>query len=181
MSLINDALQRAKQVQQTNPPPPTGAELQLRPADPAQPQAKGLGLMIPVVVIGLLILGAVLIAALFPNSQASRSPREGARVSDAPPAPAIKPGFPGSLPVLAQAAESAGTTNRAAPMAEVAPATPTPRLQAIFFSTARPSAIINGKTVYVKDRVGDYQVTRISRNSATLVSATETHVLTLED
>ena len=41
MSLINDALQRAKTVQQIHPP--AVADLPLRPIEPAQQQTRGLG------------------------------------------------------------------------------------------------------------------------------------------
>ena len=58
MSLINDALRRAKDAQQQAPPPPP-ADLPFRPVEPAQQNARhGLGLLLPValVVVALLTL-----------------------------------------------------------------------------------------------------------------------------
>lgn len=58
MSLINDALRRAKEVQ-TNHPPPKPENLPLRPAEPATQPKKGIGLVIPATAM------TVLLAALF--------------------------------------------------------------------------------------------------------------------
>jgi hypothetical protein len=41
-------------------------------------------------------------------------------------------------------------------------------VQGIMYDPARPSAIVNGKTVYVGDRLGDFRVKQISKNSITL-------------
>ena len=53
MSLINDALKRAKQAQQSAPPPATPS-LQLRPLESQPPAARGSGLVVPVVPISAL-------------------------------------------------------------------------------------------------------------------------------
>ncbi len=65
MSLINDALKRAKQAQQEAAPPPP-PNLQLRPIEPAQYSRKRLGLLPPVA----LALGAlVLLVLIWERSQ----------------------------------------------------------------------------------------------------------------
>jgi len=59
-----------------------------------------------------------------------------------------------------------------------APTTPsrsaseTLKLQAILFGTATPSALINGKTLFVQDKIGAYQVVKIEPQSVTLRSST---------
>jgi hypothetical protein len=64
--------------------------------------------------------------------------------------------------------------------AETAPSGPPPiRLQAIVFHPTRPSAMINGRTLFVGDMVGDMRLVAIGRESATLVGAGQTNLLTL--
>lgn len=59
MSLINDALKRAKEVQQDMAPPPA-PNLQLRPVEPGQGMRRSFGLLVPaalaVVAVVLLLL-----------------------------------------------------------------------------------------------------------------------------
>jgi tetratricopeptide (TPR) repeat protein len=45
------------------------------------------------------------------------------------------------------------------------------KLQAILFGTATPSALINGKTLFVQDKIGAYQVIKIEPQAVTLRSA----------
>jgi tetratricopeptide (TPR) repeat protein len=45
------------------------------------------------------------------------------------------------------------------------------KLQAILFGTATPSALINGKTLFVQDKIGGYQVIKIEPQTVTLRSA----------
>jgi hypothetical protein len=96
----------------------------------------------------------------------------------------------------AAAAKPAETTNPSAPSATApakpdstpspaTPAAPAPsgprpiRLQGIVYDPSRPSAMINGKTLFVGDRLGAMQVVAIDRNSATLVGGGQTNLLTL--
>jgi tetratricopeptide (TPR) repeat protein len=51
------------------------------------------------------------------------------------------------------------------------PASDTLKLQAILFGTATPSALINGKTLFVQDKIGKYQVVKIEPQSVTLRSS----------
>jgi len=62
--------------------------------------------------------------------------------------------------------------DRDAPAAASRPASETLKLQAILFGTATPSALINGKTVFVQDKIGVYQVVKIEPQSVTLRSST---------
>src|ERR1051325_6627593 len=45
------------------------------------------------------------------------------------------------------------------------------KLQAILFGTATPSALINGKTLFVQDKIGKYQVVKIEPQRVTLRSS----------
>ena len=63
MSLINDALKRAKQAQKENPPPPPA--LQFKPADPSQRRSSGPPiLLIVAVVVVLALVGLSVVIAL---------------------------------------------------------------------------------------------------------------------
>jgi hypothetical protein len=62
------------------------------------------------------------------------------------------------------------------------PPKPAPlRLQGIVFNPARPSAMINGKTVFVGEKVGEFRVGAITQNSATLISGSQTNLLELAE
>jgi hypothetical protein len=50
----------------------------------------------------------------------------------------------------------------------IATASETLKLQAILFGTATPSALINGKTLFVQDKIGTYQIVKIEPQSVTL-------------
>jgi hypothetical protein len=102
-----------------------------------------------------------------------------APVADGPnnPAAAAPTNQPG--PSLAQDQKSDRTN-----AAVIVPPAPKPaplRLQAIVFNPKRPSALINGKTLFVGDKLGDARVVGIGQNSATLVRAGKTTVLILPE
>jgi hypothetical protein len=98
-----------------------------------------------------------------------------ASVSDsagAPTAPSVS--APAATPVPAAPAMSLAAA------AAAAPATPPPpafRLQGITFSASAPSALINGRTVFVGDEVDGAMVTRIDQRSVTLAVEGRTQVL----
>jgi hypothetical protein len=56
---------------------------------------------------------------------------------------------------------------------------PALRVQAIFFSAARSSAMINGQTFFVNDSIGELRIAAIATNSVTLLNHGETRVLKL--
>ena len=215
MSLINDALKRAKAAQQQTPPPPVN--LPFRPVEPAPVYIRrGLGLAMPVTLTIVACLALLLLwqwaqlrnagdpleatartapipeaaAAPLPASAAIPQP-EAAPLPEAPPPPVQA--TPETAPALPAAAEPApapaALAVAAAPEAQpaeaepaVAPALPKPpplRLQAIIFDPRRPSAMINGKLVFLGDKVRDFRVARIDQESATLVGGGLTNVLTL--
>lgn len=204
MSLINDALKRAKEAQQKAP---VSADApQLKPAEPTQPLKKQKnGLLLPIIMMLIVAGGIVAILQARKNS----APTANTASTPVPPQPAapvaVAPAPTVDVPV-APVQRSAGlatpsaatpqpevavTSNKSQPVKPSAPAptvvapaaqppTPAPlKLQAIFFSPTRPSAIISGKTVFVGDNIRSFQVRKIEPETVTLVGAMQTNVLSL--
>ena len=210
MSLINDALRRAKEAQQQTPPPPS-PELPFRPVEPAQQSARrGLDLLLPVALAAVALL-LLLFAWGWTQTRGAHTPLEvnartaRARQATTPaPAVAVQP-----APAKTPASAAVPTTGAAAglamdatdasadePLASVeesevtsapaitAPPPPKPaplRLQAIIFNPKRPSAMIGGKTLFVGDKVGDLRIVAIGKDSATLAGGGQTNVLSLAE
>jgi hypothetical protein len=104
------------------------------------------------------------------GAQSERAPGKGAELAANAPSTSI-PVIPGPGP---------GTNPLAgAPSETSLPGPPVIRLQAIVFHPTRPSAMINGKTLFVGDMLGEMQLVAIGRESATLVGAGQTNLLTL--
>jgi hypothetical protein len=226
MSLINDALKRAREAQQQLPSPLSPGP-QLRPIEPAQQARHGLGLLVPVGLGVIALLGLFLVwqAAQGRGSIQVSAPKVPAAAKTGshpmpPPAPAqAAPSSAASIqapeptPVAAQSpppqpippVPAVTSSNTATATTLVAPATPAPaaletaatntpaltepvtpppaplKLQAIVFNPPQPSAIINGKTVFVGDYIREFQVLAISQTSATLADGGHTNVLRLPD
>jgi hypothetical protein len=198
MSLINDALRRAKAVEQ-NAPAPTHTELRFRPVDcnviPRRSNARWylLGLIILLVGAGFIAFQFVGEKNPFKLSPAqpvqARSTVDPAPVSVPPPvaqvAPVPQPAQVSSPALPAAVLSSAlAQTNLSVATAEtaVAPAAPKAvelKLQAIVFNPRNPSAMINGKTFFVGDKVGDFRLAAVDQETATLVKAGKTNVLAL--
>jgi len=194
MSLINEALKRAKQAQQENPP--ATPALEFRPVEPSQSASRRTTLLIvgmTLVVILILGLAGTLIWFVFKSDRASLP--IAARVAETPlpalpsevkPAPVPTPAtevLPAVAPATGQQFEHPDepNTNRVPVGAEIVEAIQPPalKLQGIFFSPSHPSAVVNGKTVYLGDRVNGFRLVAVSPVAATFVSATETNVLSL--
>jgi hypothetical protein len=155
MSLINDALKRAKKSQQ--PDPPAGAP----PLPPIEPEAHdGVSRMFPILVFLLVAVAAVFIAlAMFTRKPATE-------IATAPPPVQVAPVLPKAPPV------PVAETNE--PVAPQPPEPPPLRLQGIFYNTARPQAIVNGTTVYEGDVVDGFRVKLISQNSVSFITTNGT-------
>ena len=156
MSLINDALKRARESQRNNPPP--GAP----PLPPVESPARGgTGwILAAAVVLFLAAAGIVLAPSLFGRKASPAVATNVPKIPAPPPAAtAIVP-----VPPPAEVAPALATTNNAVPPA-AAPVEQLPRLQGVIFNAARPVAIVNGKAVSVGDRVGDFQVKQILKSS----------------
>lgn len=215
MSLINDALKRAKAAQGNTPPPQP--ELHLRPAEPSQAVRHGLGYAIPAA-LALLALLILLFAWRLTRPEALGVPQGSALSSDATNTSAEPPQALGDLPVRARTGGSAApantsltaqspasqTTNLIKQGSTGAPADPNTnlvsalsssltnlnpeppkvvplKLQGIVVHPTRPSAVINGRTLFVGDRFQSQRVARIGKDSVTLIGNGTTNVLTLEE
>lgn len=201
MSLINDALKRAKAAQQQASLPPP--DLPLRPVEPGQQRARhSLGLLLPAALALVALLALLLVwqwaqtrqpgqptevtaraavSAVPAQSDWSAQPASApAPVTDPTDAPAADAASAPTPSPLASAQESDVTA--ATPAAAPAPPKPAPlRLQGILFNPRRPAAMINGKTVFVGDKLGDLRVVAIDQDSATLAGAGQTNVLSLAE
>jgi hypothetical protein len=173
MSLINDALKRAKQAQQKNPTPsqPTPPPPPLyRPVQSAPPHG-GNAWFLPVVIVLLLAAGIFCIClALFKHPTEINSVSSPTTTTNTVETVANAP-----------AAINATPDTNAAPISNVVAVSqlPPPKVQGIFFDPTHPWAIVGGKTVYVGDHVRDMRVYAISQNSITLVGNGETNELFL--
>jgi hypothetical protein len=236
MSLINDALKRAKQAQQNGPVLP-GPSPHLRPIESAEPEHQGLGLVVPaaLAVVALLLLffvwqwaraGAASkvtevraqtteatapslgrpnlgssnqgisrtespvtdsrtsTAPTAPTSPGNASPRansggpnQASETASAKPAAVGPPGVTAQVPSSDLATNASDGTNVIAQVEKPAPL----RLQGIVYTPNHSSAVINGKSLFVGDRIRDLRVVAISRNSVTLSAGTQKQVLTLEE
>jgi hypothetical protein len=205
MSLINDALRRAKQAQ---PSRPTARSPQFRTVEPSGPARRGIGAMLPTALVATALLALLLLWQMPKNrvstpppqlaeSRTQTSPADRAELVPAPPpapapllppAPAVVPTNPApAVAVLPPVPPPPATTvqpeivvTNPPPVAEAAVAKSPPlKLQGIFYDPKRPSALINGQSVIVGEHLGDFEVVAITQRSATLVGGGATNVLAL--
>lgn len=192
MSLINDALKRAKQAQDENPPatPP----LEFRAAEP-EPRRKDRTILLisGLSLVLVMLLGFAGVLGWFVSQSKTNELPVAARVADAPlpqlpqqvPAEVVAPTNP--TPVLTPKADEyiehpdEPRTNGIPVVAAMVEALkPAPlKLQGIFFNPSSPSVVVNGKPIYLGDRVNGFRLVAVSPVAATFVSATETNVLSL--
>jgi len=177
MSLINDVLRQAKQSQQNNPPPP----LQFRPGETRHRRRRprfGTVLLVASLTLTFLAGTALLLMVLL------KSERSGWVVAARTETPSnesslnpIPPGTSTSLPRGYITSHPAVTP----PIETTAPAVtePAPKLQGIFYNPNHPSALVDGKAVFVGDEVGSLRVAEITRTNVTLAGAARPIVLSL--
>lgn len=168
MSLVNDALKRVTAAQKPSTPA-LQHYLPLRPVEPAQLHQRGWGLLLPAVLL------TVIVGAFFslghlksPDRPAPTPPIAAAPIIHTVPPPVVQAPSPVVEPTPAPVVPPAP------------PALPPLRLQAVFYTPPRPSAMIGGETVRVGDSVRDLQVVAIGSTSILLVGAGRTNFLTLE-
>ena len=198
MSLINDALKRAKQNQETNPPatPP----LEFRPVEPAQGEGRRTSLLLVGLSLVMVAIVGMCAALVWYVSQkkgpallveASANQRQSSPVTNTPSQPATKAGTPvtvvdssNTAPAAAVLVETSATNEPVvtAVTAAVEALKPAPlKLQGIFFNPKNPSAVVNGKTVYLGERTGGFFVLAMSPSSVTFANSTVTNVLSLSE
>ena len=186
MSLINDALKRAKQAQQQGSP--QAPKVQFRPVEPARQQVKKnhTAVWIAALIIAGLIIGFVFRQLTRENKTASPKEVKAREIVPANPIPQETAPTAQVPPAVATASapKSAGhesSAQSAAPVPVIQQEEPriVPKLQAVVFDPRRPSAIISGRSVFVGDRVNDLRVVAISQESVTLAGNGQTNVLAL--
>lgn len=226
MSLINDALKRAKQAQDRQAPPPASG-VPLQPVSGPRPTRPASGVLLLLVAAVVLGAGAVILIYLGTHGgpetdrelySKPHSSAEKRSVTTDSPAANRKPTPPIAgerEPVAAVAPKPAPPPTEPTPAANPGPASPTsatnsvssapppsavpapgvveavpvatpaspalPKLQGIFYRPDRPSALLNGRTVFVGGRSGEFQVVAISQETVTVVRAGETNVLRLPE
>lgn len=211
MSLINDALKRARQAQPTTPS---------HRSQPMTPAADRRPAYWPILLVPLLLIGVVVVATWFfwqaanASRQALAQPpvlraqaRENPRlVTSSPPmlspspvnqsSPATDFSTPSAIPVpaLIPANPSGGAVQDQTTSVQVAsaappvtnpppvePSKPPPlKLKAIIYQPDNPSVLINSKTLFLGDKIGDSRVIDITQDSVKLLCQGQTNVLTLE-
>ncbi len=159
MSLINEALKRANQTQQSGT---AAASTMEHPPQPIESglEDQGSNLAWPIAIILFLLLFAGIFIAISSTGHATKPV-----VIDAAPAPVVQ--------------VAAATPAVIIPVPEAPkPVAPKPaRIQGIVYDPVTPYAIISGKTVFVGDAVDGQRVTMISRDAITLVGNGQTNHL----
>jgi len=202
MSLINDALRQARQAQPANAAAADGPAL--TPVEPAQ-RSGGSGLVLPMIIAVVLAMAVALLWIYFRSggdvlmvraNAHSQTPVEVVAPKPQAPAPVVVPAsIPAVTPTAVAPVNAAAANTNSIPVVTNEPAAVVPiaaeppkslapvyRLQSIFFRAKNPSAVINGKTLFLGSRVGDAHVVAIDQESATIVtSAGQTNVLLLSN
>ena len=184
MSLINDALKRAKEAQRPNTP--SGAS-SLRSIETHSNERPFFSRLL-VVVILLLLVAAFDFLGLAMTGRLARKNIGAPQIPPAHPVAAV-----GSVAAPAQPMPAAAAVVNAvpvmpappapAPVVAAAPALPplvlpdTLHVQGIAYDPVRAWAIVSGRTVYVGDLVKGVRVMAITRNTVTFGSHGQTNLL----
>jgi hypothetical protein len=172
MSLINDALKKASQTPTPTTPAPTKEPLRVATHTPAPRWPL---FVIPPLVAIVFATGTFMILRGW-QGQRTVSAREAA--VEATPVEKTSSSTPVTVtdPVVAVPATPApGPTNVVA----AAPTFPTLKLQGVIWNPRRPSAVINGKSLFVGEKVERAIVTAIEQDSVKVTWNGEERVLTL--
>lgn len=171
MSMINDALRKAKETQPDNTRPADGPAY--RPAESKFPEPRPL-FSLPFLVIVLLLLAGFLIT----NFSVNEGPTLKVRARGRHAAAGETAPVPVTLAAIPVAQPAPTVTVETTPTPDVVAAEPTYRLQGIVYNLKHPSAVINNRPVFIGERVGDARVTAISKETVTIVTLNgQTNVL----
>ena len=196
MSLLNDALKRAKEAQR----PDLRASVSSLQSIEVRSQGTPLFSRMLVAVIFLLLAAAFAFIGLAMTGRLVKKNTVLPQVVSAPPAPtpaaaarpvaAVAPGAPvQTVPAVVATVATVPPVKPAPPAAPVAAvvvvAPPPPPLvlpdnlhvQGVAYDPVRPWAIVSGRTVYVGDLVKGVRVMEITRNSVTFGSHGQTNLL----
>ena len=191
MSLINDALKRAKESQPGTTPAPEPVQ-PMKPVDPppAPPRSHRMPpYFLPSVLVVLSGACWFLVKGWETKRQAGLYPAP-ITVSAREIVPALSSvSTPAESTPATQSSNSVGSlkpaTASAANDSALPALAPSPRppsafkLQGIFYRPSNPSAVINAKTVFIGDTIDEARIKTIDRQSVTLVHDGQTEVLTL--
>jgi len=197
MSLINDALRRAKAAQ-PNPATPADGPVMHLAREPRVAARAGNDFLLPAIIVVIFLLAAILLWMWFHGGSGeiqvrARTLPAAETVQPTPaaaPAPAPAVVETAKSPALAAAPAETNSTNSTTPATRVEPAvstnpavavTPTNatpalpppvtyKLQSIFYRAKNPCAVINGKTLFVGGHVGEAHVLAIDQESVTIVT-----------
>jgi hypothetical protein len=209
MSLINEALKRAQEAQgQATRTADRDIELRPVEPGTATASRRTVGWVLPSVITAAALLAIFCIyQAVRPSGSQPVQARTPVHNSQPPVAPASSPAPPETVPTKSPVIPAANVSAAPLPQERTVPAPPPEhtnsnsvitaagseltatapppapkpvlRLQGIVFHPTRPSAVINGKTVFVGDKVTDKRVIAIDADTVTLAGSGETNVLTL--
>jgi len=206
MSLINDALRRARQAPaSTTESPPAGADASAPPpletAEP--PPLSPWATLLPMLLIGVVVMGLIGVGGWFAwKAWASKSackpvaasalPGQTARGVSVTNLAVAKTNLSHALAVTnavavattnkLPVASAARATNSVANVANSAPSPvkwPSLKLQGIFYKRSSPSVVINNKTLYLDDVVDGVRIVAIDLHQVTLVLGDKTNVMVL--
>lgn len=193
MSLVNDALKRAKEAQQPTPAPPISGP-PFKELDSVEQPTCWVTSPVTMAVVAVIAL-IVVWQSLRRSNGTSRSEANSSLVAARsnitpeagpatvePPSPKPEPTPPVSPPDTSVVEGAPGeVTNTNMPSCAtdhtLPPSPPPLKLQAVIWNPKRPSAIINGTTVFVGDRIQDFKTTKITQDSATLSRSGEEKIL----
>jgi len=167
MSLINDALKRAKEFPKQAP--------SLQPPEPpfvdGQATAKGPEWMVPVLLCALAAAAALVVGLAFLIFERKPDPQRTLALAVPSPVQAVVTPKPSTPPAPATGQTVAVTAPVSAPPPPPPPPpAPSLRVQGISYSNAKWQAIVNSTTVYVGDSVNGFRVAKISRDNVSFVA-----------
>jgi cell division septation protein DedD len=163
MSRINDALKRAQRAQRQNLSLP-GANVPRRLPVQSGP-GSAIGWILPGV-IGFLIVAACLFIGMALITRTATKAANRPNLVAAQPATSAPAAAPVRAPTPAPAAAPPPLASAQPP-----PPPPEPKLQGIVYAATGAWAIMDGRTVHVGDRLGDFHVKEISPRIVTLEKA----------
>lgn len=149
MSLINDALKRARQ--QTG-----GQPARIPPEIPTR-REQHTNWILPVLIILLIATAAGLLGLSFKHQQLP------AVIVSVPPSVTVS-----NPPQRAIVLPTSSSNPPKSAAVAVDTSSHLPRLQGVFYDPVHPVAIVDGKTVHIGDNVGIYRVKAISKSDITL-------------